>query len=125
MTWRGEDGFGWAAFGNFASVKHQHTVGKARKQSGVVRDEDHGKTQFFSQLSKHSDNFHLHGGVERGCRLIGDDNGRMAGDRLSDQHTLALSSTELVWIRMRNAVRFFRKNLCENLACPFIQRAFS
>src|SRR5712664_1482677 len=124
MLGRREHGCSRTTFDDLAAVKDQNTISKAGEQSWVVRDEDHRETQFFPERSKHPENFHLCGGIERRGRFIGDHHGRTAGDRLRDQHTLPLSSTELMWIRARNAIRLFRKNLCENLTRPFVQHAF-
>src|SRR5260370_11251679 len=120
-----ERGLSRAKFDDLAAVKDQHTIGKAGEQSWVVRDENHRETQFFPERSKHSKNFHFRRGVERGRRLIGNDHGGTADDRLRDQHALPLSSTKLVRIGARNAVRLIRKDFREDLARPFIQRAFS
>src|SRR5712664_2186549 len=124
MLGRREHGCSRTTFDDLAAIKDHHTISKAGEQSWVVRDEDHRETQFFPERSKHPENFHLCGGIERRGRLIGDHHGRTAGDGLRDQHALPLSSTELMWIRARNAIRLFRKNLCENLTRPFVQRAF-
>src|SRR2546423_1404157 len=125
MPGRRQHLFSRATFDDPATVEDQHTIGKAGEQSWVVRDEDHREPQSFPERSKHCENFHLRGGVKRRGRLIGNHNGWAAGDRLRDQHALPLSSTQLVWIGARNAARFFRKDFCENLACPFTQGAFS
>src|ERR1700674_2566121 len=125
MLGRGQNGFSRARLDDLATVEDQHSIGKSREQSGVVRDKDHRETQSFPELSKHSENFHLRHGVERGGRLISDHHGRAAGDRLCDQHTLPLSSAKLVRIRARDAVRLFRENLGENLSRPFVQSSFS
>ena len=38
----------------------------------VVRDEDHGQTELALQLAQQQQDLHLHGGIERGRRLVGE-----------------------------------------------------
>src|SRR4029077_12752416 len=123
MRGRSQHPRGWPEFGDAAAVKDQHAAGKPGEQRWVVRDEYHRKPQPLPELSKHSDNFHLRRGVKRSRRLIRDHDGRTAGDRLSDQHPLPLTSAELVRIGARNAVRLLAKDFCKDLVRPFVQRA--
>ncbi len=49
--------------------------------------------------SKQVEDLRLHGHVEGGRRLVGDQDGGVAGERHRDQHALALAARELVGIR--------------------------
>src|SRR6266478_953495 len=120
-----EHSFRRTTFGNLAGIEDQDTIGKTGEQRGVVRDEDHRESQFFPERSKHTEDFHLCRGVERRRRFVGNHNGRAAGNRLRDKHTLPLPSAQLVWIRTRNAVRLLEKEQCENFMYSIVKGASS
>ena len=58
---------------HLARVHDRDRMSPFGHKSQIVRDEDHGETEFVAQLVEKFDDLLLHGDVERGRRLIGYD----------------------------------------------------
>lgn len=71
----------------------------------VVGDEQEREPQVLLEISKQVDDLGLDRYVEGGDRLIGDDEGRAAGEGTGDPDTLALPSRELVGVARRRKGR--------------------
>src|SRR5207245_10643021 len=113
MAGRREHRLSRTAFSDLPGVKNKHTIGKATEQSWIVCDEDHRETQFFSQISKYSQDFHLRCRVERGRPLVGTHYARAASHRLGNEQPSPLHSPTLMRLRVRNPVCSFRKTVYE------------
>ena len=62
----------------------------------VVRDEDVGEAEVALQVLEQVEDLRLHGDVERGHRLVADDQLRVDRERAGDADPLALAARELV-----------------------------
>jgi hypothetical protein len=59
-----------------------------------VRDEKHRKSVFALQLREQGKNLRLHRDVERGCRLIGDQEARTIDESHGDENALAPAASD-------------------------------
>ena len=94
-----------------ACVHHEHGVGRLRDDAEVVRDEDHAHVELLLDPLDELEDLRLHGDVERGRRLIGDQHRRPVHERHRDHRALAHAAGELVrevarpLVRLRDADR--------------------
>ena len=95
-----EDRLYRAAFNRFAPVHHQHAVGDIRHHAHIVGNKDHAHRHLFLQDADKLEDLRLNGDVQRGGRLIGDQQRRAAGERHGDHHPLAHAAGELVRIAL-------------------------
>src|SRR6185437_4583634 len=91
------------AFDNLPCLHGKHPVSHAGKHSGAVADDQHREAEFALQRKKQVRKFDHANRVERGERLVGDDESGPRGDRLREQHALTLSSAQLMRIRSEEA----------------------
>ena len=90
-----------------AAVAHHHqVVGHQRHQGDVVGDEQQRRALGGDQFGEQRQHLGLHGDVERGRRLVGDQQRRPAGEGDGDADALSLTSGELVRIGACGAFGF-------------------
>lgn len=78
-----------------AVAHHRHAVGQSAHHRQVVADHDEaGATAL--HFRKQVEDLRLHGDIQRGGRLVGDEQRWIQRDRRRDQRTLALAAGELV-----------------------------
>ena len=65
-----------------------------------VSDQHNGDAAFPVELLKHSHDFFGSFAVESSCRLVGKDDGRVAGNGARQGHALLLSTRQLIWKTM-------------------------
>ena len=94
----GEQLAGRGGFDLAAGVHDQHAVGPAGDHAHVVGDQDDPHAKLALDLVEQAEDLGLDGHVERGGRLIGDQQARPAGQRHRDHHPLAHAARELVRI---------------------------
>ena len=75
-----------------------HVVGDAAHDIEVVGDEQHRHADLRLQVLEQLQDLRLHGDVERGRRLVGDEEVRPVGERHRDHHPLALAAGKLMRI---------------------------
>ena len=86
-------------------------------------DEQHRHAEVCLQVLEQREDLRLHGDVERGRRLVGDEQVGLVGERHGDHHALALAAGQLMRIgaeprlpdrgcRPRRAVRRLRRANC-------------
>src|SRR5438309_166447 len=91
-----------------------HDGGVVRDLGGdaeVVRDEDDGETEALLEIAQEPEDLRLHGHVERGGRLVGEQQLRLARERDRDHRALAHAAGDLVRIAREAALR--RRHLHE------------
>ena len=98
MVRRGEDFTREAVFDDLSGVHHRDAVGNARHHAEIVRDQHHGDAELALELRKQAQDLGLDGHVERGARLVGNQQLRSAHQGHGDHHALAQASGELVRI---------------------------
>ncbi len=74
------------------------TIGEARHDAEVMRDEHQRELPRALEIGEERENLRLHRDVERGGRLIGDDECGIAGERGGNHDALAHAAGELVRI---------------------------
>ena len=85
-----------ADFGRAAGIEHQDIVANLRRQPQVVGDEDHRRAVLLLHLGNELHDARLDGDVERGGRLVRDQQLGTAGECHGDQHALAHAAGQLV-----------------------------
>ena len=115
---------GHAGLDDPAVAHHHDAVGDLRHHAEVVGDEHHCGAVLALQLLEQRKDLGLRGHVQRGGRLVGDDEGGLQRQRHRDHYPLALPSGKLVGIAVRDAFGIrevdVRKQLDDPLA-PFLR----
>ena len=113
----GEDLGCGAAFDAFAAVHHLHAVGNLGDDAHVVGDEHHAHLHLMLQGADQGQNLRLDGDVERGGRLVGDQQRGLAGERHGDHHPLAHAARELVREAGEDVLRLGDAHQVEHAQC--------
>ena len=100
-----EDRLDRPALHHLALVHHQHVVGDLRHHAHVVGDEHHRHAVLGLQALDQVEDLGLGGDVERGGRLVGDQQRRIAGERHGDHGALAHAAGELEGVAVDRALR--------------------
>ena len=74
------------------------TVGDVAHDAQIVRDEQHGHAEAFLEIDEQFENLRLNGHVQRGRRLVGDEQLGFGGQRHRDHHALLHPAGKLVRI---------------------------
>ncbi len=83
---------------DLAGVHDEHLLGRLGDHAHVVRDDDHRHPVVSAELVEGLEHARLDGDVERGGRLVGDQQLRAARERHRDHHALAHPSGEPVGV---------------------------
>ena len=115
--WRGRPSTSVAAarLDDAARVEHGDPVGDRREDAEVVRDEDDREARLAPEPVEQADDPGLDGDVERGRRLVGDEQPRPAGERDGDRDPLAHPARELVREGVQRALRIGDPHLAQQL----------
>ena len=89
-----------AVFDLLALEHHEHVVGDLGDHAQVVRDEDDRHAALVAELAEDFEDLGLDRDVERGRRLVGDQQLRVAREGHRDHHALLLPARHLVRIRI-------------------------
>jgi hypothetical protein len=92
-------------FDDAARVHHDHARRELGHDAEVVRDEHHAHLQFVLELAQQVEDLRLHRDVERGRRLVGDEQLGLAGERHCDHDPLAHAARELMRVRIDARLR--------------------
>ena len=95
-----------ADLGDPSRIHHGHAVGGLGDHAHVVGDQHHRRAVIAPEALDQRNDLRLHGDVERGGRLVGDDQLRLGADRQRDHDALAHAAGELVRIGVD---AFFRR----------------
>ena len=91
-----EDVGGQALLDDLALVHDVDAVGHLAHDAEVVRDPQHGHVHLVLQALQQLEDLRLDGDVERGGRLVGDQQVGLVGERHGDHDALALAARELM-----------------------------
>ena len=83
---------------DLAVLHHVDPLGHLSHDVEVVGDEKHCHLELALKLAQEGENLGLDGHVERGSRLVGDQEIRLIGKCHRNHHPLALPAGELMWI---------------------------
>ena len=79
-------------------IHHRYPVNELRHHAEVVRDQDHRHLELLLQRAEQVEDLRLDGHIQRGCRLVGQQQRRRACQRDRDHHALAHTAGELMRI---------------------------
>ena len=79
-----------------AGVHHQGPIGELGHHAQIVGDDQHGGVGDVARGLENVEDLRLHGDIERGRRLVADDQVRIVRDRHGDHHALAFAAGEFV-----------------------------
>ena len=98
MRRRGEEPRRRRLLDDLSGVHHRHPIGPARDDPEVVGDQQHRHAAAVPEAVEHLQDLRLHRDVERGGRLVGDQNLGLGRQRDRDHHPLAHAAAELVGV---------------------------
>ena len=99
MRGRSEHARGVALFHHLAGIEHIDTVGKAADEVEIVADEGDGHAKRLLEILQQIDDLGLHRDIQRGCRLIRDQQRGAIGNGHGDHDALALATRQFMGIR--------------------------
>ena len=114
----GEHARSFPSLDDFPLTHDDHVVGDAPDDVEVMGDEQHRHAELGLQVFQEFEDLRLHGDVERGRRLIGDQKIGTIGERHGDHHPLALAAGELVRIGAKPLRRIDDADLGQKLDDP-------
>jgi hypothetical protein len=103
MPWLVQQRLGRALLHDLPEVHHRDAPGDLAHHREVVSDEEVGEAPLPLEVGEQVQHLRLHRDVERGDRLVADDERRLHRERPGDADPLALASGELVGIPARMA----------------------
>ena len=83
---------------NLPGIHHGQAVGDVADDAEIVRDEQHGHAEALLEVEEQFKNLRLNGHVERGRRLVGDEQLRLGSESHRDHDALLHPAGELVRI---------------------------
>ena len=101
MLRRGEDFLDRPLLDDLARVHHADDVGDAADDAEIVGDEQHAHAEPRPDLGEQRQDLGLHRDVERGGRLVRDQQIRLVGERHRDHDALALAAGQLMRIALQ------------------------
>ena len=94
---------------------HRDAVGDLRHHAEIMRDEQDGGAVAALQLLEQAQDLRLGGDVERGGRLVGNDERGFQRQRHGDHDPLALAARKLVRVACENALGLGQAHVAEHL----------
>src|SRR5256886_33250 len=104
-----------------ARVHDRDTICGLGDNSHVVGDQHDRRAPLARDALDERDDLRLHGHVERGGRLVGDQQDRLRGERQRDDHALAHAAGELVRVMVEARLRSRDADFGEQRQCPLPQ----
>ena len=106
-----------AGLDDTAGIHHGHAVADLDRDADVVGDEDHRHAELALELAQQQEDLDLHGGIERGGGLVGQQHLRPAGERERDHRALAHAAGHFVRIGIEPAARRGDAHALEHVEC--------
>ncbi len=94
-----------SAFHDVAGIEHEDVVAHMRGEAQVMRDEQQRRAVIALHAADDLHDMGLRAHVERRRRLVGDDQGGLAGEGHGDEHALAHAARELERIALQQGSR--------------------
>ena len=104
-----------APLDDLAVVHHADPVGHLAHDAEIVGDEQHRHVELGLELEQELEDLRLDGDVERGGRLVGDEEVGLVGERHGDHHPLPLPARELMRIGVEPPLGVVDADLVEQL----------
>ena len=105
MARRREERGGRSGLDGLPGIDDADFVAELGDDPEIMRHEQHRQPELLCQLAQQDEDLLLRGDVERGGRLVGDHQRRIAGERCGDQQALPLAAGELVRIALQCRLR--------------------
>ena len=120
----GVEGISLGDLHHASEIHHDHAVRDVPHDREIVRDEKKREPVFLLQIFKEIDDLRLDRDVERGDRLVADDERRLHRERARDADALALPARELVRIALGHVIEepYLRQELGHLCACRLAVR---
>ena len=122
MLRRGEDLRDRALLDDLAVLHHADPLRDLAHDAEIVGDEQQRHVRAGLQVLQQRDDLRLHRDVERGGRLVGDEQIGLVGERHGDHHALPLAAGQLMWIAFEPRLRIGNADLGEHLDRPLARR---
>ena len=101
MLGRGEHALDLTLLDDLALLHHADLVGELAHDAEIMGDEQHRHAEPRLRVLEQLQDLRLHRHVERGGRLVGDQQVRLVRQRHGDHHALALAAGELMRITLQ------------------------
>ena len=125
MLRRCEDLSHLALLDDAAMLHHADRVGETAHEPEVVRDEQHRHAVGFLKPLEQRENLRLNSDVERGGRLVGDQQIGLVGERHGDHDALTLAARELMRIGAQPRLRIRDADFTQKLNDSVPNRVFA
>src|SRR6516162_5907620 len=122
MLGRAEHALDLSLLDDLAFLHHADPLGELAHDAEVVGDEQHGHAETGLQVLQELKDLRLHGDVERGSRLVGDQEIGLVGKRHGDHDALALAAGELVRVACKPRARLRDADIGEQLEDALARR---
>ena len=113
-----EDGHGGTLLDPPCRIHYDDAVGVACHYAEIMRDDNQRDVELPRQVLHQFQNLRLDGDIERGCRLIGDNEFRIAGKPDCDHHALAHATRKLVRVLIESTLSIGNAHKGEQLNRP-------
>src|SRR5437588_13119214 len=94
MLWRGKDLPAWRHFDDLAEIHHRDTMGHVLDDREIMTDEQQRQAELLLKILEQVDDLRLDRDVERGDRLVADDQLGLGRERARNADALALAAGE-------------------------------
>jgi Circularly permuted ATP-grasp type 2 len=105
-------------FDKAAGIHDRDRVGDLGRDAEIMRDKDHPHAELALQIAQQDQDLHLHGRIERGRRLVGEQQARSAAERHSDHRPLPQAAGQLVRIGVETLPRRGDADQLQQFQCP-------
>ena len=116
MPGRGKEGCTWSFLDQLAGIHDTDAMRHARHHAQIMRDQQHAHVAFSLQILQQIENLRLDRDIERGGRLISDQQGRVAGQGHGNHHPLFHTTGKLEGIFVEPAIGIGNANGRQQLA---------
>ena len=111
-----------ADLGDPPRIHHRDAVGGIGDYTHVVGHQHYRRAMIAPEALDQRDDLRLHGDIERGGRLVGDDQFRLGADRKRDHDALAHAAGEFMWIGVDALFRRGDADLGQQIDGAFTRR---
>ncbi len=110
--------FGGAGFLDLAVIHDHDLVGHVGDHAEIMGDHQHRHAELGLEIRHQLQDLRLDGDVERGGRLVGDQQRRPADQRHGDHRALAQAARKLERIGLQRALRIGKAGQAQHLEAP-------
>ena len=119
MLRRGEDALRGAAFHDFTVVQHHHLARDIRDHAQVMRNHQNRHAELGLQFGDEFEDLRLNGDIQRGGRLVGNEQRRVANQRHRNHGALAHAAGQLERVAIQRLARMREADDFQHFAGQF------